>query len=162
MNIRDAKLEDLPEMLAIYNEAIRNLTATFDLMEQSIEERELWFNKYGGNYPLLVAELNGEIVGYCGLSPYNAKAAYARTVELSIYLSDKHRGKGIGSELMNAIIEKAKMLEFHTIIAGITEGNDGSVKLHEKFGFEFAGKLKEVGFKFGQWQHVLYHQLLLH
>lgn len=161
MNIRDARIEDLPALLDIYNDAIRNLTATFDLVEQTLEERKIWFKKYGGNYPLIVAEFDGEIAGYCGLSPYNSKEAYAKTVEVSIYLSDKYRGNGIGLTLMKEIIQRARELQFHTIIAGITEGNDASVKLHEKFGYEYAGRLKEVGFKFEQWQHVLYYQLIL-
>ncbi|MBM4765208.1 GNAT family N-acetyltransferase [Bacillus sp. B15-48] len=161
MKIRDAMIEDLPSMLAIYNEAIRNLTATFDLVDQTIEEREKWFHKFNRKYPLIVAEHNGEIAGYCGLSAYNPKAAYANTVELSIYLSEKHRGYGIGGKLMMEVIKRAKKLGYHTIIAGITEGNDASVKLHEKFGFEIAGRLKEVGYKFGKWQNVLYLQLIL-
>mgnify|MGYP005828999005 CR=1 FL=1 len=161
MIIRKATIDDLPAMLAIYNEAILNLTATFDLEEQTLDQREQWFYKYDERYPLMVAEVNGEVTGYCGISPYNAKQAYATTVEISIYLSDKHRGKGIGQALMRDMIKRAKELQYHTIIAGITEGNDGSVHLHEKFGFEFAGKLKEVGYKFGQWQNVLYLQLLL-
>jgi L-amino acid N-acyltransferase len=159
--IRKANLADLPAMLDIYNGAILNLTATFDLVEQTIEQREQWFHKFGEQHPLIVAEVNGEIAGYCGISPYNAKEAYAKTVEISIYLSDKHRGKGIGNALMKDIIDRSRELGFHTIIAGITEGNDASIRLHEKYGFEFAGKLKEVGFKFGEWQNVLYLQLLL-
>ncbi|MGM0902254.1 MAG: N-acetyltransferase family protein [Bacillota bacterium] len=161
MIIRKANIADLPAMLDIYNSAILNLTATFDLVEQTIEQREQWFYKFGNQYPLIVADVNGEIAGYCGITPYNAKEAYAKTVEISIYLSDKHRGKGIGNALMKNIINQARELGYHTIIAGITEGNDASVRLHEKYGFEFAGKLKEVGFKFGEWQNVLYLQLLL-
>ncbi len=161
MMIRKAKIEDLPEMLAIYNDAILNLTATFDLVEQTLEQREEWFAKFGERYPLIVAEVDGEIAGYCGILPYNAKEAYATTVEISIYLSGKHRGKGIGNALMTDMINQARELEYHTIIAGITEGNDTSVHLHEKFGFELVGKLREVGFKFGEWQNVLYLQLLV-
>jgi L-amino acid N-acyltransferase len=158
--IREAEIRDLPAMLDIYNDAIRNLAATFDLTEQSLEEREVWFRKFGDQYPLIVAEIDGEIAGYCGLSPYNPKAAFAKTVELSIYLSDRHRGKGAGGALMKEILTRGKQAGFHTVIAGITAGNDVSVKLHEKFGFEFAGRLKQVGYKFGQWHDVIYMQLL--
>ncbi|MCM3585610.1 N-acetyltransferase family protein [Mesobacillus maritimus] len=148
-------------MLEIYNEAIRNLTATFDLEEQTLNQREQWFAKYNEQFPLIIAELDGEVLGYCGISSYNPKEAYAKTVEISIYLSANARGRGIGKILMEDMIGRAKSLGFHTIIAGITEGNDSSVRLHEHFGFDFAGKLKEVGFKFGEWQNVLYYQLLL-
>ena len=143
-------------MLAIYNEAIRTLTATFDLTEQSLDERLAWFSKYGENYPLLAAELDGKVIGYCGISPFNPKRAFARTAEISIYLGEKSRGLGVGKALMAEILKEAEKLGFHTIIAGITSGNDSSIKMHEKFGFKLAGTLKEVGFKFGQWHDVLY------
>jgi L-amino acid N-acyltransferase len=161
IHIREAAINDLPAMLDIYNDAIKNLTATFDLEEQSLEQRKYWFEKYGGNYPLIVAEIQGEIAGYSGLSPYNEKAAYQHTTELSVYLSQKHRGKGIGTSLLHEILHRARDLQYHSIIAGITHGNEASVKLHEKFGFELAGRLREVGFKFGQWQDVCYYQLML-
>jgi L-amino acid N-acyltransferase len=158
--IRQAEIRDLPAILEIYNDAIRNLAATFDLAEQTLDAREEWFKKFGDKYPLIVAEIDGEIAGYCGLSPYNQKAAFAKTVELSIYLSDRHRGKGTGKALMEEILTKGKQMGFHTVISGITAGNDVSVKMHEKFGFKIAGRLKEVGYKFGQWHDVIYMQLL--
>lgn len=161
VHIREAVIDDLPAILEIYNYAIRNLTATFDLKEQTLEQREAWFRKYGGEYPLIVAEIAGEVAGYSSLSPYNDKAAYSRTVELSVYLSEKHQGKGLGTALMEEILHRARKLQYHTIISGITNGNEASVRLHEKFGFQFAGCIKEVGFKFGEWQDVSYYQLML-
>jgi L-amino acid N-acyltransferase len=161
IHIRDAVLEDLPSMLEIYNDAVRNLTATFDLEEHSLEQRKVWFEKHGGKFPLIVAILEEEVVGYCCLSSYRDKPAYARSTELSIYISNNHRGKGIGTLLMKEIIERAKQLDYHTMIGGITSGNVASVKLHEKFSFSFVGRFQEVGFKFGEWQHVDFYQLLL-
>lgn len=161
VKIRTAVLEDLPEILAIYNEAVRTTTATFDLEEQTLEERFKWFSKYGERYPLIVADHDKKIIGYCSLSPFNKKAAYEKTVELSIYLSREHRGAGVGSMLMEEIITVASKHRFHAIIGGITTGNEGSVRLHEKFGFHHAGHLREVGYKFGEWHNVDYYQLLL-
>lgn len=161
LQIRDASLSDLPAILDIYNDAIRNLTATFDLTEQTLEERTVWFNKYGGQYPLIVAELNHEVVGYSCLNMFRDKPAYARTSELSIYISPNHQGAGIGSALMKEILMRAAELEYHTVIGGITGGNEGSVMLHKKFGFEFVGNFKEVGFKFGEWQDVHFYQRMI-
>ncbi|WP_163103265.1 GNAT family N-acetyltransferase [Peribacillus alkalitolerans] len=161
MEIRDAILDDLPAILEIYNDAVLNLTATFDLEEQTLEERTLWFHKYGGKYPLIVAKQEGEVVGYCSLSSFRDKPAYNRTAELSIYLSSKHRGLGLGKVLMEELIDRAKKLDYHTLIGGITSGNEASVKLHEKFGFELVGVFKEVGYKFNQWQDVHFYQLIL-
>lgn len=161
LKIRTAMLEDLPDILAIYNEAIRTTTATFDLEEQTLEERFIWFKTYGDKYPLIVADYDEKVIGYCCLSPFNKKAAYDKTVELSIYLSGKHRGTGVGSLLMEEIITRAKKHGFHTIIGGITTGNEASVRLHKKFGFLHAGHLREVGYKFGKWQDVDYYQLMV-
>ncbi|SFB06700.1 MULTISPECIES: GNAT family N-acetyltransferase [unclassified Bacillus (in: firmicutes)] len=162
IRIREAVITDLPTMLKIYNYAILNLNATFDLVEQTLEERTSWFNKYGGKRPLIVAELEGEVVGYSCLSMFREKAAYDGTVEISVYLSPEHQGKGIGKSLMTEILKRAREIGYHAIIAGITTGNDSSVKLHEKFGFEFVGRFKDVGFKFDQWQSVDFYQLILH
>lgn len=159
--IRDATQEDLPSILHIYNEAIRTLAATFDLEEQTIEQRAVWFAKYGGKYPLIVAEQDGEVAGYCCLSSFREKPAYNKTVELSIYISAKRRGNGIGNALMGAILQRARLLGYHTVIGGITAGNEASVRLHEKYGFTKVGHFREVGFKFGEWQDVCFYQLIL-
>jgi L-amino acid N-acyltransferase len=161
LHIREANLSDLPSMLDIYNDAIRNLTATFDLEEQTLDERKIWFDNHDGKYPLIVAELNSEVVGYSCLSPFRAKPAYSSSTELSIYISPNHRGHGIGVTLMKEILHRAIELGYHTVISGITGGNDVSVKLHKRFRFEFVGCFKEVGLKFGQWQDVHFYQLLI-
>lgn len=160
-HIRDAVLSDLPSMLAIYNDAVRNLTATFDLEEQNLDERKKWFAKHGDKYPLIVAELDGCVVGYCCLSPFRDKPAYTRSTELSVYISSNYRGHGIGSSLLAEILRRATALGYHTVIGGITGGNAVSVKLHEKFGFKCIGCFKEVGFKFGAWQDVHFYQLMI-
>ncbi|WP_085520559.1 GNAT family N-acetyltransferase [Tuberibacillus sp. Marseille-P3662] len=159
--IREAVLDDLPAMLDIYNDAIRNLTVTFDLEEETLEERRGWFESHGGQYPLIIAELDGEVVGYGCLSAFRDKAAYAYSTELSIYISRYHRGYGIGHSLMKEIISRAAQLGYHTVIGSITAGNEASVHLHKKFGFEFVSRFKEVGFKFGEWQDVDFYQLII-
>jgi L-amino acid N-acyltransferase len=161
MIFREAVIEDLPAMLDIYNDAIRNTTATFDLEEQTIEERKLWFQKYGGAHPLIVAEVDGQVAGYSSLSVFREKPAYNRTTELSIYIAEAYRGRGIGKAMMTAILRLAKDQGYHTVIGGITGGNDVSIKLHKQFGFELAGSFREVGHKFGSWQDVLFYQLIL-
>lgn len=161
IRIRDAVIDDLPAMLDIYNYAIRNLVATFDLEEQSLEQREMWFYKHGENYPLLVAESEGAIIGYSCLSSFREKPAYAKTTELSIYVSNEAHGKGVGTALMAVILQRAAQLGFHTVVSGIVGGNEASIALHKKFGFGFIGQFREVGFKFGEWQDVHFYQLLL-
>lgn len=159
--IREAVEKDLPMLLSIYNAAIKETTATFDLDEQTLEERLVWFHKYGGRYPLIVAEFEGIVAGYCHLSPFREKQAYARTVEISVYIDNQFKGQGIGKKLMEHIIDLGRTIGHHAIIAGITTGNDVSVHLHKKLGFEYVGTFKEVGYKFDEWQSVDFYELLL-
>lgn len=161
VEIRQANREDVRAILHIYNDAICHTTATFDLQEKTMAEMEVWFTKYEKGYPLIVAEENGIILGYCALSPFREKEAYKRTVEISIYIGEQARGKGIANRLMERILQMSKERGDHVIIAGITKGNDISVKLHEKFGFTYIGCFREVGYKFDQWQDVLFYQYII-
>lgn len=159
--IRNAVKADVPEILEIYNDAVRNLAATFDLEEKTLEERMEWFSHYGGAYPLIVAEIDGKVAGYSSLSKFREKEAYKSTVELSLYIAPDCRGRGLGKALMEEILKLAKQNGFHTVISGITSGNEVSVRLHEQFSFDYIGNFREVGKKFGVWQDVLFYQLLL-
>ncbi|MBE3554017.1 MAG: N-acetyltransferase [Thermicanus sp.] len=159
--LRDTHPADLPDLLRIYNWAVLHTTATFDLEEQTLEQRTAWFSKYGKNYPLIVAEEDGKVVGYSCISPFREKPAYAKTVELSVYIDKNYWGKGIGKLLVGEIITRARQLGYHTILAGITGDNETSIKLHERFGFRLVARFAEVGYKFGAWRDVLFYQLML-
>jgi L-amino acid N-acyltransferase YncA len=161
ITIRPARLEDLPRLTEIYNYAVLNTTATFDLEARTVEDRRTWFEQHGERYPLIVAEESGTVWGYCGILPYRSKPAYARTVEISVYVHPDAHGKGIGSRLMEEMICLARALGYHVIVAGITGGNEVSFRLHRRFGFECVGILREVGYKFGEWQDVHFYQLIL-
>ncbi len=153
-NIRKATLEDLPSITKIYNYEVLNGVATFDIHPKTTVERAEWFGAHSKEiHPIFVAEENGEVVGYASLSPYRDKEAYNATVELSVYTDPYFRGHGIGISLMREILDFAKKSsEIHTVVSVITSGNEVSVHLHEKFGFEFCGHLSEVGMKFGKYQ----------
>jgi L-amino acid N-acyltransferase len=159
--IRDAVLQDVPAILEIYNRAILTTTATFDLVEDTLEKRLDWFSHYGGVHPMIVAEVDGSVAGYCYLSQFRAKPAYNRTVESSVYIHEEFRGQGIGKRLYTEILERARGLGHHAVIACITSGNDVSVRMHRQFGFEFVGRMREVGFKFDSWQNIEFYQLIL-
>lgn len=156
MNIRKAEITDLQELLDIYNYEVKNGVATFDLEEKSISEWKEWFlNHNVDNHPLFVAELDNHVAGYASLSSYREKEAYKSTVELSIYIGADYRKMGIATKLMNFILEEAKRdNSIHTVVSVITSGNLASQKLHEKFGFEFCGTIKEVGIKFGRYRDI--------
>jgi len=159
--IRNAKEEDLERLTYIYNWAVENTTASFDLKPQTIEKRREWFSHYGDFYPLIVAEFDGEVAGYASLSKFREKEGYLKTVEVSLYIAPEYQNKGIGKILLERIIEEGKKRGFHVIIAGITAGNEVSVRLHEKFGFVFCARLNEVAYKFEKWQDCLFYQLIM-
>lgn len=161
VKLRATVEDDLPSILEIYNDAVLNLTATFDVEPKSLEERRKWFQRHGGNFPLISAVIGGNVVGYCSISPFSQKRGYSPTVELSVYVQKDSRRKGIGILLMNEVISRAKELGYHAIISIIAGNNEPSVELHKKLGFEPVGHLRQVGYKFSKWQDVDYYELLL-
>lgn len=148
--IRRAERGDLEAITAIYNDAIANTTATFDTEPKTAAEQLKWFEEHGERYPILVAILDGQIVGWASLSKWSDRCAYADTAETSFYVAAGHRGQGIGRQLKQAIVEEARRLRFHTLIARVAEGSDASLHLNDSFGFVQVGTLKEVGRKFGR------------
>ncbi len=154
--IRKAERKDLSALLDIYNYEVEKGVATFDLNPKGMEEWEAWFACHNvANHPLLVLEECGAVMGYASLSPYREKEAYAATVELSIYISPQHRGKGAAQALMEEILKLAREDEtIHTVVSVITSGNAASIRLHEKFGFAFSGTIREVGWKMGRYLDI--------
>jgi len=150
LKIRKANLDDLKDITDIYNYAILKTNATFDTKPKALDDREKWFKKHGKKNPIIVAEQDNEIVGWASLSEYSTKCAYSDTAELSLYIKPEHQEKGIGKQLMEKIIEEGEKAGLHAIISRITDGNKVSIHLHEMFGFEHIGVLKEVGLKFGK------------
>jgi phosphinothricin acetyltransferase len=162
MNIRDAVHDDLPAILEIHNDAIRTTTAIWDEHEVDLEDRRAWFDtRRAAGLPVLVAELDGGVVGFASYGPWRPKTGYRFTVENSVYVHPDHRGRGAAGALMPVLIEHARGNHVHSIVAGIEAANAGSIALHEKFGFRRVALLPEVGFKFGRWLDLAYLQLSL-
>src|SRR5262245_39045064 len=140
IQIRTALETDLEAILEIYNDAVINTTAVYDYEPHTLEMRKQWFRiKEAQGYPVFVADDNGRVVGFSSIGPWRAWAAYKYSVENSIYVAAGQRGKGIGKKLLEPLIEAAKQLDLHTIIAGIDATNEVSIKLHQSFGFTEAG-----------------------
>jgi phosphinothricin acetyltransferase len=154
VNIRSARREDLDSITEIYNEAVIKTVATFDTEPKTYEDQKKWFNDHESKNPILVAELNGVIVGWASLSKWSDRCAYSDTAEISLYVREEYQGKGIGRHLIETIIKEGKKTGLHTIIARITEGNESSLHLHRSVGFTYIGIMKEVGKKFGKRQDV--------
>lgn len=161
LSIRRAATSDVDAITEIYNEAILTTTATFDLEPKTRADRMQWFKNHDERHPILVADQDQSVVGWACLNVWNPRAAYEATAETSFYVKEEYRGKGIGRQLKAAIIEEARRLGFHTLIAGAAEGSDASLHLNKSFGFEVVGTFKEVGRKFGKDLDVTYLQLFL-
>ena len=161
MKIRAACESDLAAINAIYNYCVLHSTCTYQITPESEESRRHWFCARTAAHPVTVAEVEGEVVGWASLNCYHPREAYARTVENSVYVRhDQHR-RGIGRALLADLIERARQLGHHTILAGISAEQTASIALHEGFGFQKAAHLRELGWKQGQWLDVIYLQLLL-
>ncbi|MDA3845595.1 MAG: GNAT family N-acetyltransferase [Vallitaleaceae bacterium] len=162
--IRYAKQEDLKELLGIYNDAIINGTASFEEVSLTFEDGKEWLLSHQEDYPLLVYEKEERVLGYASLSPFGRarETAYAMTAELSIYIHSDARGLGLGRALITAIIDEGKKRgKFKNIISVITEGNEGSVILHNKMGFVYGGRLTDVAFKHNEQLSILFYQKTL-
>jgi len=159
--IRPAIEADLATINDIYNHYVLHSTCTYQEEPEPLDGRQLWFRNHGERHPVIVAELDGQVVGWGSLSPYHARSAYRRTVENSVYVHHQHHRRGVGSLLLGELIVRARDLRHHAIIAGIDAEQTASVALHAKFHFEKAGHLKQLGFKFGRWLDVIYMELIL-
>ena len=161
VQIRLAGSEDLAAINDIYNYYVLHSTCTYQELPEPMEGREKWFADHGPRHPVIVAEMDGRIVGWGSLSAYHVRSAYRHTVENSVYVHHEFHRRGIGSVILADLIERARAIGHRAIIAGIDGDQQASVKLHEKFGFERVGHLKELGFKFGRWLDVIYMELLV-
>jgi len=154
LTIREAKTEDLVAITEIYNDAIIKTVATLDSRPKSIEEQIVWFNRHNTKYPILVAEDQRLVVGWASLSIWSDRCGYCDTAEISLYVQEECRSRGIGKELLEAILRKGKNAGLHTVIARIAGTNQASIHLLEASGFTHTGTMREVGRKFGRFLDV--------
>jgi phosphinothricin acetyltransferase len=159
--IRKATESDVPAILDIYNDAILNSTATFDIEPQTLAEKLTWLRETTFPHVVLAAEREGEVVGWACLRPFRQRAAYRFTAEDSVYVRADCAGQGIGSLLMKPLLQAATENGFRTVIAGSSGDSPASVRLHERFGFEIVGVEREVGYKFERWIDVTWMQKML-
>ena len=159
--IRSVEPKDAREICDIYNFFIINTDISFEEQSVSVDEMEKRIRDVTAMYPWLVAEEGGKILGYAYSNKYRERSAYRYTAELTIYMKNGEEGRGYGAELMRRVIEETRGRGIHTLISAIAIPNERSVAIHEKFGFEKAGHLKDVGFKFDHWIDVGYWELVL-
>ena len=156
-DIRFAASADLTRLVEIYNHYVLETHITFDTEPFAVAERIQWFNQFAetGRYRLLVAETDGDIVGYASSTCFKPRAAYNTSVETTIYMDPEHLGNGTGELLYGALVKQMiAEASVHRAYAGIALPNDGSVALHRRLGFRHVGSYHEVGFKFDKFWDV--------
>lgn len=137
MEIRDATLTDLPAIVEIYNSTVPSRMVTADPEPISVESRREWFDDHNPRRrPLWVAEIDGEMVGWFSFEPFRKKPAYHATAEVSVYVAETHRRKGVGRRLLAEAIRRSPELGLKTLTGGIFAHNHPSIELFEGFGFE--------------------------
>ncbi|MBW6469157.1 MAG: GNAT family N-acetyltransferase [Coriobacteriia bacterium] len=159
--VRDAEPGDAQAIADIYNPYVTGSVATFHTEPVDEAERLQWLIGHDALHPVLVAVCDEEVVGWGSLTQWASRPAWRRTVEVSTYVSLEHRGEGIGRLLMDALIERASGAGHHVVMAQVVAGNEASLAMGERSGFERVGLLKEVGHKFGAYHDIVLLQRIL-
>lgn len=161
MEIRPATARDLAAINTIYNHYVLTSTCTYEVEPVTAEARAEWFSGHGERHPVTVAEIEGRVVGWGCLSPYRGRYAYRFSAENSVYVDKDHHRRGIGAALLLDLLERARGLGYHTVIAGCDGEQAASIALHERHGFQRVAQFREVGFKFERWLDVIFLQRML-
>jgi L-amino acid N-acyltransferase YncA len=161
MHLRLATPDDAEAIRTIYNLEVTTSTVTFDLVARSLDDQRAWQAARSGAHAVVVAEIEGVVVGFGSLSPWRDRPAYSTTVEDSIYIHRDHQGKGVGKAMLTELVATATAHGFHACMARIVGGHDASIALHRSCGFEVVGTEREVGRKFNRWLDVVLMERML-
>ena len=150
-------------ILEILNDAIANSTALYDYKPRTAESMVSWFEaKTRGRFPVIGIEDDaGALMGFGSYGTFRAWPAYKYTIEHSIYVDARFRGRGLGRKLLEALIAAAIKQDFHVLVGGIDASNTVSIRLHERLGFTHCGTVAQAGFKFGRWLDLAFYQKVL-
>lgn len=160
--LRLATEADLVAINEIYNYYVLRSTCTYQLEPETREARQAWFAAHPPDkYPVIVAEIEGVVAGWGALSKFRDRAAYAPTVEASVYIREGLHRQGLGRAILVDLIERARAAGFHSLIGGSSADQAASIALQESLGFTRVAHFKEVGYKFGQRLDVVFLQLML-
>jgi len=159
--LRNVRPDDALAISEIYNHYVLKTPITFEEVAVAPDEMRRRILAATQNYPWLVCEEDGRLLGYSYAGKWRERPAYRFTVEATVYLHPSSVGKGRGSALLDALLTELRSREVHSVIGGIALPNEASVALFQKFGFRQVAQFKEAGYKFGQWIDVGNWQLLL-
>jgi L-amino acid N-acyltransferase YncA len=161
ITIRPALLDDCPAINGIYNHYVLHDTCTYQTEPDTLGERQAWFERHGGQHPVLVAEDHGEVLAWGALSAFHPRVGYRFSVEDSVYVRHDRLQRGLGKALLSELLAAARSHGHHTVIALISADKQNSLALHHGLGFTTVGTLRQAGYKFETWLDVAYLQLML-
>jgi phosphinothricin acetyltransferase len=153
--IRAARPEDIPTLNAIYGHYVEGCTCTWEEADARLFSRE-GLARREERYPVLVAEIGGEIRGWGSLSPYNLRSGWRFVAENSVFIDHRFHGKGLGKALLAALLDRARSGGVRKVIARISGDQLASLGLHRAMGYREVGRLREAGFKSGKWLDCVY------
>ena len=160
--IREALEQDVPGILAIYNDVIATSNAVYREDPASLDDRLQWFNaRREQAYPILVAAGDSSILGFASYGDFRSWPGYRFSVEHTVHIRADERGRGVGTTLMQALIRRAVEQDKHVMIGGGDADNEPSLRFHERLGFVRAARLRQVGFKFDRWLDLVFVQRIL-
>jgi phosphinothricin acetyltransferase len=165
VRIRDATEADLPAIRHLFNVLIPTTTVAWRDHLADEEEMADWFrDQHEQAFPVLVAELDGDVVGYTCWGRFRGGPrfpGYRFTVELTVHVDEAHQGRGVGTGLLERLVEEARRRDVHVLVAGIDADNVGSLALHRRLGFEEVARMPEVGRKHGRWLDLVLVQRII-
>jgi phosphinothricin acetyltransferase len=149
--VRDATEADLPAILAVYNDVIATSTAIWREEPVTLEDRTAWFAaQHAEGFPVLVATVGDDVAGFASFGHFRHHPGYHPTVEHSIHVAAGHRGRGVGTALLDAIVARARALGRSVVVGGIDGANEASIRLHERAGFREVARMPGIGRKHGE------------
>ena len=161
LTIRDAGEADAAAVATIYNQGIADRIATLEIEERTPEDRLQWLASRGPRHPVLVAELDGKVVGWGSLNQFNPRKAYDFVADFSVYVERAWRGKGVGGGLLRALIARAKQLDYHKLVLSAFPWNAAGMALYQRYGFRTVGIYKEQGLLDGEWVDTIIMEKIL-
>ncbi|WP_025700084.1 arsinothricin resistance N-acetyltransferase ArsN1 family A [Paenibacillus forsythiae] len=145
LTVRQAVSDDIAHILRIYNQGIEDRIATLETDAKDLNYMEAWFREHQGRYAVLIAEKDGQVIGWASLNPYSHRCAYSGVADLSIYIDRESRGQGVGSSLLQALEDQAKEMDFYKIVLFTFPFNQQGQGLYRKMGYREVGVFEKQG-----------------